>query len=228
MNKLTLKRNEKSFLEKSKNNKGIAFITLVIIIAMLVIAGVIIFIVFENMNSTKKDEMTTSGEKENVMSNSDNSNVQKNESENNQEKYVIYINDYKIILGKTKISDLISNVGLNVTYDNISNYTHSTDKTTHNKRVVKISDGTNTIAIESKEDNTDIIKKLSTHANGKSTDPDFDFSTGTKITFVDNKFGRNISIGEYFSEDEYYDCYKITGTAYNGDKTIYVSQTKYM
>lgn len=229
MNKSTLRRDANSFLTQSKKSEGIALITLVfIIIAILVIAGVIFFIVNNNMNSKKNDETITSRENDSAKDNRNNSNPSQKESENNQEKYVIYINNYKIILGKTKIDDLISNVGLNVTYDNISNYTHSTDPTTHNKRVVKLSDGINTIVIESKEDNTDIIKKLSTHANGKTTDPDFDFSTGTKITFVDNKFGKNISIGDYFTEDEYYDCYKITGTAYQSDKTIYVSQTKYM
>ena len=219
MNKSILRTNDNSLLIQSKNNKGIALITLIIIIiAILLVAGLIIFLVSTNINSTKKDETIASRENEIVKDNSNNS---KKESENNQDKYVIYINNYKIILGKTKISDLISKVRLNVIYDS------SSDSTTSKTRVVKLSDGKNTIVVESKED-TDIIKKLSTHANGQITDPDFDLSTGTKITFVDNKFEKNISIGDSFTEDEYYDCYNITGTAWKADKTIYVSQTKYM
>ena len=203
-----------------KQNNGITLIVLVIIIiAILVVAGVTLFIVFNNNNSTKNGETTAS--KGSVNDNSYNSNQSQKESENSQDKYVIYINNYKIILGKTKISDLIKNVGIKVIYDS------SSESTTPKTRKVKLSDGINTIVIQSKED-TDIIKKISTLANGKTTDPAFDFSTGTKITFVDNKFGKNISIGDSFTEDEYYNCYEITGTAFESDKIIYVSQTKYM
>ena len=98
MNKSILRTNNNSLLKQSKNNKGIALITLtIIIIAILLVAGLTIFLVSTNINSTKKDETIASRENEIVKDNSNNS---KKESENNQDKYVIYINNYKIILGK--------------------------------------------------------------------------------------------------------------------------------
>lgn len=206
---------------KIKENKGISLITLIIIVVVLiaVILGIVLIV-----NQKSKSNME---------------NGQKTEISDNNDKYIIYINNYKIILGKTKINDIIDNVGLNVIddktyYENeeskemkqkILNTTGNagTLETEQSKRIVKLSDGTNTIIIKGF---SDTIKSLSTLANGNIDDPDFDFSTKTKITFVDNKFGKNISMGDYFTEDEYNNCYEITGTAYTGGKAIYVSQTE--
>ena len=212
---------------KQKNGMSIITLAIMVVVVIAIISGVILFVTHnskENLNVVQKAE-----------------NSEKSETKDNADyngKYVIYINDYKIIFGKTKITDIIANVGLDVIEDKTYNETNEsietkqeiansinnivTIETKESKRTVKLSDGKNIII----KGFSDIINSLSTLANNSIDDPEFDISTGTKITFVDNKFGKNISMGDYFTEYEYENHVDITGTSHGSGGIIYVSQTK--
>lgn len=193
-----------------KKNNGISLITLVLIVAIMIIlisVGTVLIIKMLDKNNDSAN----------------NNNVLTNNNEKTQVKHIIYLNNYKIILGETKIDDIINNTNLKVSLDDSDRYSAIDSK---RSRYVELTDGTNKIYIESILGQPDIIKSIGTL--DLITDPAFDLSTGTKITFVDNKFNKNISIGDSFTEYEFYHCDEITGTAMRDGHYIIVCQTEHL
>lgn len=157
------------------------------------------------------------------------SNVKENTNSNNSEstdgKYVIYLNDMKIILGDTTMDYIVKNTNLKVVEDSTSHSTCSScDIKEGDTREITLSDGINNIIIKSYLGSPNKTKSFST--SKRTDDPDFDMSTGTKIVFVDNAIGKNINMGDTFTEDEYYNIYDNTGTCFKSYGMIQCSQTK--
>lgn len=199
----------------SKKKSKIGLVVIIIIILALIITA--IYLITKDSNQHK----TSESNKE------DSSNTNKNVNNSTAGKYVIYLNDMKITLGETTMDYILKNTDLKVvrvtttegTCD-LSDCTVEEDDITE----IKLSDGVNNIWIESYSKIPNKTKSLATLE--QTDDPAFDTSTGTKLVFVDNAIGKNINIGDSFTEDEYYNITKNTKTCFKSDSLISCSQTK--
>lgn len=143
-------------------------------------------------------------------------------------KYIIYLNNMKIILGVTTMDEIIKNTDLEVikdetnkcegcyTSDNIGlEIDHSVE---YDSRIIQLSDGINIFVITSYFEKTNIVGEITTLRNNRLDDPAFDNSKGTVLSFEDEVIGKRINIGYTFTEDEIYDakgyCYGDIGVLY--------------
>lgn len=197
---------------KKKSKTGIIVLVIAIILIIVIVAIILV------SKSGSKNEISESN-------NATSTNTDTNKSTNG--KYVIYLNDMKIILGETTMDYIVQNTNLKVVKDSTTHGTCGSSSCTikeGDSREIVLSDGVNNITIESYFGYPNKSKRLATL--NRTDDPAFDTSTGTKLVFVDNAIGKNINIGDSFTEDEYYDIYKNTGTCLSSSGMIQCSQTK--
>lgn len=197
---------------KKKSKTGIIVLVIAIILIIVIVAIILV------SKSGSKNEISEPN-------NATSTNTDTNKSTNG--KYVIYLNDMKIILGETTMDYIVQNTNLKVVKDSTTHGTCGSSSCTikeGDSREIVLSDGVNNITIESYFGYPNKSKRLAT--SNRTDDPAFDTSTGTKLVFVDNAIGKNINIGDSFTEDEYYDIYKNTGTCFSSSGMIQCSQTK--
>ena len=198
----------------SKRKSKVGFVIIIIAILLAIVIGVIIL---TNKGDTKNETNESNNE----------TNINTNTNKSSDGKYVIYLNNMKITLGETTMDYIVKNTDLKVIKDETSHGTcgsSSCDVKEGDTREIVLSDGVNSITITSYFGYPNKTKKLATSHH--TDDPAFDVSTGTKLIFVDNAIGKNVNVGDSFTEDEYYDIYKNTGTCFSSSGMIQCSQTK--
>ena len=215
----------------SKSPKKINLGLIIGIIAVVIVVGVgVIFgskLLSNNdiNNETLNDETKESDKDTNT-----------NNNKSSDAELVVYLNDLKITLGKTKMDEIIKNTNLEVIKDETNKYKGSTsdnpsifseDWMYYDKRIIQLSDGINVFVIESYFEKTNIVGEITTLRNGTTDDPAFDNSKGTKLSFEDAVIGKKINIGDMYTdfEHEIYNNSSV-GSCNKSGHDIYCYQSK--
>lgn len=207
--------NNRNIDNNSKKKSKIGLVVIIIIILALVTTAIYLITKGSNQHKTSKSNKE------------DSSNTKKNINNSTAGKYVVYLNDMKITLGETTMDYILKNTDLKVERVTTTEGTCDlSDCTVEEGDIteIKLSDGVNNIWIESYSKIPNKTKSLATLE--RTDDPAFDTSTGTKLVFIDNAIGKNINIGDSFTEDEYYNITKNTKTCFKSYSLITCSQTK--
>ena len=184
-------------MEKGNNN----VIRIVVgVIAVVAVISIIVGVVF----LTKNNKTTESG---NNSSQTNNNETKKNDTKNAD--VVMYINDYKIVLGKTKISDIVENSKLTLVCHKVDTFTDSKTNKTVEYDYYKFTDGVNIIHLQSVTDKLDIVNSINTLKDFSVNAPAFDSSKGTTISVDDVNFRNGIKIGDTLTEDDSLDRSKL-------------------
>ena len=197
-----------------KKQRGISLITLVLIIVVVIIIGILCIVLI--LNSGKKNNVDTQLKSQDIKTENI---VKENINDNNNPigKYILYLNDFKIILGKTKIDDIIQNSKLQIEYD----YSDASYR-----REVTLVSKNYTVKIESMSKDKSIIKSVSIKEKEESKDIPFNSEkvADLKVVCIDNTLGRNMSLGDDFVAEDI-SKFKENDKAWS---ELYVSQTKYL
>ncbi|MBE6158129.1 MAG: hypothetical protein E7160_05005 [Firmicutes bacterium] len=190
-------------MEKGNNNVIKIVVGVIAVVAVIAIVVGVVFL-------TKTNKTTESG---NNSSQTNNNETKKNDTK--KSNVVMYINDYKIVLGETKISDIVDNTKLSVICHDINTFTDSKTNKTSEYNFYKLTDGVNTISVQSVADKTDVVLYIYTLKDGNIKDPAFDSSKGTTIEVEDINFKNNIKIGDILNDKENLNSSNILSSSYN-------------
>lgn len=196
-----------------KNQRGMSLIALVSIILVVIIIGIVCTAVLLNKGNTKNQNTVNT-----QLKNEEINIVKENKNNINDPigKYIIYLNDFKIILGETKIDDIIKNSKLQIE-DDFSGESY---------REVTLISKNYTVKIEGMNKDVSIIKSISIKEKDETKDTPFNSEkiADIKVVCVDNTLNRNMSLGDVFVAE---DIWKFK----ENDKVwseLYVSQTNYL
>lgn len=183
-----------------ENNNIIKIIVGVVAVVAVVVIGVGVFLL-------PKSNKTNKVEEGNKVEDKKTSETEENSKTDSGARAVMYINDYKIVLGETKISDIIANSKLTVVCNKVIEFGKSDTEEGKKYDYYKLTDGVNTIHVASYPNKLSVVNYISTLVNNRVDDPAFDTSTGTKISVDDVNFRKGIKIGDTLKEEDSLDSY---------------------
>lgn len=223
--------NNQSFNNKPPKKMNLGLI--IAIVAIVIVVGIGVIFGSKLLSNNDINNETLNGE---TKESSKDTNTNNNKS--SDAELVIYLNDFRITLGKTKMDEIIKNTNLEVIKDETNKYEGSTsdnpslsreDYVYYDKRIIQLSDGINIFVIESYFEKTNIVGEITTLRNGKTDDPAFDNSKGTTLSFEDAVIGKRINIGDMYTDFEH-EVYNNSsaGSCINSGYDIYCYQSKHL
>ena len=196
-----------------KNQSGMSLIALVVIIVVVIIIGILCTVLILKNGNRNTDVTQLKSEDIKIETT-----VKEDKNDNNDPigKYIIYLNDFKIILGKTKIDDIIKNSKLQIK-DDYSELSY---------REVTLISKNYTVEIKGMNKDASIIKSITIKEKEESKDIPFNVEkvADIKVVCVDNTLNRNMSLGDTFVAKDIWEFQEND----NVWSELHVSQTKYL